>query len=95
MRRLRKTWGMESTIGLARALRANTAPSILGTPVVGDIHIVDRESSKVFSGAYATQVVSQNIPAYWVIALLLKLPFVFQRVARQKPGCNGDACAVK
>lgn len=72
-----------------------TAPSILGTPVVGDVHIVDHESSRVFSGAYATQVVCQNIPAYWVMALLMKLPFVFQRMARQKPGCNGDMCAIK
>jgi hypothetical protein len=68
---------------------------MLGAPAVGDIHVVDHESRRVFSGVYATQVVCQNIPAYWVMALLMKLPFVFQRMARQKPGCNGDMCAIK
>lgn len=43
--------------------------------------------------AYATQVVCQNIPAYWPMALLMKLPFVFKKIASQKPGCNGDSCA--
>lgn len=77
-----------------RRFERTTAPSTLGIPEVGDIHVVDRESGRVFSGAYATQVVCRNIPAYWVIALFLKLPFVFKRLTRQKPGCNGDACAV-
>jgi hypothetical protein len=67
----------------------------MGLPNIGDIHVVDHLNSTVFSGAYATQVVCQNIPAYWPMALLMKLPFVFKRVASQQPGCNGDRCAVK
>jgi hypothetical protein len=72
-----------------------TEPSPMGTPEIGDIHVVDHQKSEVFSGAYATQVVCQNIPAYWPIALLMKLPFVFKRIARQKPGCNRDRCVVR
>jgi len=71
-----------------------TVPSTLGTPEVGDIHVVDHQTGKVYSGAYATQVVCQNIPAYWGAALLMKIPFVFRRVARHKPGCNGESCTV-
>jgi hypothetical protein len=72
-----------------------TAPSVLGTPDVGDIHVVDDESGNVFSGVYATQVVFRNIPALWPMALVMKLPFVFRRAARRKPGCNGETCALQ
>jgi len=79
---------------LARFERS-TQPSPMGIPDIGDIHVVDNQSAKVFSGAYATQVVCQNIPAYWPMALLMRLPFVFNKVAGQKPGCNGERCASK
>lgn len=65
----------------------------MGIPEIGDIHVVDNQNAKIFSGAYATQVVCQNIPAYWLLALLMRLPFVFRKVASQKPGCNGERCA--
>ena len=70
-------------------------PSPMGTPEIGDIHVVDNQKAQMFSGVYATQVVCQNIPAYWPMALLMKLPFVFNKVAGHKPGCNGDTCATK
>lgn len=35
------------------------------------------------------------LPAYWPLALLMKLPFMFQQVARRKPSCNGDRCAIE
>ena len=70
-----------------------TEPSPMGIPEVGDIHVVDTRDNRVFSGAYATQVVFANIIAYWPLALLMKIPPVFRRVASRKPGCNGDSCA--
>ena len=72
-----------------------TQPSPMGIPDIGDIHVVDNQKGKIFSGAYATQVVCQNIPAYWPLALLMRLPFVFRKVASQKPGCNGESCATQ
>jgi hypothetical protein len=66
----------------------------MGIPQVGDIHVVDTRDNRVFSGAYATQVVFANIVAYWPLALLMKIPLVFRRVASRKPGCNGDSCAI-
>jgi hypothetical protein len=78
---------------LSRFERTNE-PSPMGAPEIGDIHVVDQQNSQIFSGAYATQVVCQNIPAYWPLALLMKLPFVFKQVAQRKPGCNGDRCAI-
>ena len=70
-------------------------PSPIGTPEIGDIHVVDNQNARIFSGAFATQVVCQNIPVYWPMALLMRLPFLFKKVASQKPGCNGDSCATK
>ena len=72
-----------------------TQPSPMGIPAIGDIHVVDHQTAKIFSGAYATHVVCQNIPAYWPLALLMRLPFVFSKAAGQKPGCNGESCATK
>ena len=70
-------------------------PSPIGIPDVGDIHVVDHQEAKVFTGAYATQRICQNIPAYWPIALLMRLPFVFNQAVRQKPGCNGESCVTQ
>jgi len=67
----------------------------MGMPEIGDIHVVDHHNAKIFSGAFATQVVYENIPACWPMALLMKIPFVFKKVANQKPGCNGESCATK
>jgi hypothetical protein len=78
-----------------RRFDRTTAPSMLGTPDIGDIHVRDTESGAVSSGAYATQVVFQNIPLLWPLALAMKLPFVFRMAARRKPGCNGQTCAVQ
>jgi hypothetical protein len=70
-----------------------TEPSPIGIPQIGDIHVVDKQKNTVFSGAYATQVVCGNIIAYWPLAMLMRIPSVFRRVASRKPGCNGDSCA--
>lgn len=72
-----------------------TTPSALGLPAVGDIHVVDHQTGKAFSGAYATRLVCENIPAHWGAALLMKIPFVFQFIARKKRGCNGESCAIR
>lgn len=79
---------------LGRFERTSEA-SPMGVPDIGDIHVVDHLKSKVFSGAYATQLVCQNIPAYWPMALLMKVPFLFKQVSKKKAGCNGDRCALK
>ena len=71
-----------------------TASSPMGIPEIGDIHVVDRQGDRVFSGAHATQIVCANIMAYWPLALFMKIPFVFERIASRKPGCNGDSCAI-
>lgn len=72
-----------------------TEPSPMGTPEMGDIHVVDRRTATIYSGAYATQRVCRNIPAYWPMALLMLLPFVFSKIASRKQGCNGDSCSLQ
>lgn len=69
-------------------------PSPNGMPEPGDIHVVDNRTSVIYSGAYAARVVCLNIPLYWPVAALRCIPFVFQTIARRKPGCNGNQCSV-
>lgn len=70
-------------------------PSPMGMPEIGDIHVVDHRTATIYSGAYATERVCRNIPAYWPMALLMLLPFVFNKFASRKPGCNGNSCTIQ
>lgn len=69
----------------------STDPSPMGTPDIGDIHVVDHRNATICSGVYATHLVCRNIPAFWPMALLLKIPFVFNTMARQKPAVMVNA----
>lgn len=71
------------------------APSSLGLPEPGDIHVIDNQTGQVYTGAYATRVVYSQLPASWGLALLLKLPFVFRRLSQRQPGCNGSTCEME
>lgn len=87
--------GWNRRLDWLRRFERTTAPSALGIPEVGDIHITDHELGKIYSGIYAIEIVCKNIPAYWALALALKIPFVLRRMAKRKPGCNGASCAAK
>jgi hypothetical protein len=77
-----------------RRFERTTAPSPNGTPEIGDIHVVDTRTGVIFSGAYATRVVCQNIPLLWPAGLAMAIPAVFRKMEHSKPGCNGDRCSL-
>ena len=77
-----------------RRVDLSTEDSPLGETPVGEIVVVDRKSSKVFTGVYATRKLCLQVPVYFLYGLLLFLPPVRNKVDGEKPGCNGDACEI-
>ena len=73
-------------------LRTDDSP--LGAVPVGEIVVVDKQSSKAFTGVYATRKVCLQVPLIFLYGLALYLPPVRALFGRDKQGCNGDACAI-
>ena len=75
-------------------IEPSTEPSPLGEVPVGEIVVVDRRRSTVFTGVYAIRKVCLQVPLFFFYGLLLYVPFVRRAATKGKPGCNGDACEV-
>ncbi len=75
-------------------IEPSTERSPLGEVPVGEIVVVDRRHSRVFTGVYAIRKVCLQIPLFFLYGLLLYLPFVQRAAAKGEPGCNGDACEI-
>lgn len=73
-------------------LRTDDSP--LGAVAVGEIVVVDKRRSRVFTGVYATRKVCLQVPLFFLYGLALYLPPLRRLLGRDKPGCNGDACEV-
>ena len=71
-----------------------TGDSPLGEVPVGEIVVVEKESSRVFTGVYATRKVCLQVPLLFLYGLALYLPPVRALFGRDKQGCNGDACEI-
>ena len=71
-------------------LRTDDSP--LGKVPVGEIVVVDKQSSRAFTGVYATRKVCLQVPLFFLYGLALYLPPVRALFRRDKQGCNGDAC---
>ena len=73
-------------------LRTDDSP--LGEVPVGEIVVVEKESSRAFTGVYATRKVCLQVPLLFPYGLALYLPPVRALFGRGKQGCNGDACEI-
>ena len=73
-------------------LRTDDSP--LGAVPVGEIVVVDKQSSRAFTGVYATRKVCLQVPLFFLYGLALYLPPVRALFGRDKQGCNGDACEI-
>ena len=73
-------------------LRTDESP--LGKVPVGEIVVVDKQSSRAFTGVYATRKVCLQVPLFFLYGLALYLPPVRALFGRDKQGCNGDACEI-
>ena len=56
--------------------------------------MVEKESSRAFTGVYATRKVCLQVPLFFLYGLALYLPPVRALFGRDKQGCNGDACEI-
>ena len=65
-----------------------------GAVPVGEIVVVEKESSRAFTGVYATRKVCLQVPLFFLYGLALYLPPVRALFGRNKQGCNGDACEI-
>ena len=73
-------------------LRTDDSP--LGAVPVGEIVVVEKQSSRAFTGVYATRKVCLQVPLFFLYGLALYLPPVRALFGRDKHGCNGDACEI-
>ena len=73
-------------------LRTDASP--LGAVPVGEIVVVEKQSSKAFTGVYATRKVCLQVLLFFLYGLALYLPPVRALFGRDKQGCNGDACEI-
>ena len=73
-------------------LRTDNSP--LGEVPIGEIVVVDKQRSGVFTGVYATRQVCLRVPLLFLYGLALYLPPLRDFIGRGKPGCNGDACEI-
>ena len=73
-------------------LRTDDSP--LGEVPVGEIVVVEKQSSRAFTGVYATRKVCLQVPLFFLYGLALYLPPVRTLFGRDKQGCNGDACEI-
>ena len=73
-------------------LRTDDSP--LGEVLVGEIIVVEKESSRAFTGVYATRKVCLQVPLFFLYGLALYLPPVRTLFGRDRKGCNGDACEI-
>ena len=73
-------------------LRTDDSP--LGEVPVGEIVVVEKASSRAFTGVYATRKVCLQVPLLFLYGLALYLPPVRALFGRGKQGCNGDACEI-
>ena len=75
-------------------VEARTDESPLGEVPVGEFVVVDKDSKRVFTGAFATRKVCLQIPLLLPLGLVLFLPPFLRMAGQNKVGCNGDACEI-
>ena len=73
-------------------LRTDDSP--LGAVPVGEIVVVEKQSSRAFTGVYATRKVCLQVPLFFLYGLALYLPPVRAPFGHDKQGCNGGACEI-
>ncbi len=71
-----------------------TEESPLGEVPIGEIVVVEKQRSKIFTGIYATRKVCLQIPLFFLYALVLYLSPIRKIAGKKRQGCNGDACQI-
>jgi hypothetical protein len=71
-----------------------TEDSPFGKVPIGEIHVVDKQRKKIFTGIYATRKVCLQVPLFYLYGLALYLSPIRKMVGGKKQGCNGDSCEI-
>lgn len=75
----------------------STNLSPVGEVPVGQIVVVDKRRSRVFTGIHATRKLCLHVPAFVLLGLLLYIPPI-RRIAEKRQekqnGCNSDECQI-
>lgn len=73
----------------------STADPPTGPLPMGAIAVTDRATGRTYLGVDAVRRLFRQIPFYWPILPLLRIPAVARRVDRDTRGrCDGESCGV-
>ena len=73
----------------------STDPSPLGPMRMGQIVVQDMRSGATLAGAKGFALLCRQIPAYWPMLPMLRIPAVRRYVERETGGCGDEACNLK
>jgi hypothetical protein len=75
-------------------VQTSTADPPTGPLVPGEIAVRDERTGEMFVGVSAVDRLFREIPAYWPLRPLLRVPAVARKVDRDVRGCGDGSCAV-
>lgn len=75
-------------------VEASTDTPVTGPLVPGEIAVLDHRTGETLQGVEAVRLIYRQIPAYWPLLPLLRVPAVARRVDREVRGCADGSCAV-
>ena len=72
----------------------STGTSPVGPLRLGEVVVQDLRRGATLRGAAAFALLCRQIPAYWPLLPLLRIPALRSRVEREFSGCSGASCAL-
>jgi hypothetical protein len=72
----------------------STGVSPVGPLQPGEVVVQDLRSGETCRGAAGFTLLCRQIPAYWPLLPLLRIPAVRRRVEHEFNGCAGNGCAL-
>jgi hypothetical protein len=72
----------------------STGVSPVGPLRLGEVVVQDLRSGTTLRGVAGFTLLCRQIPAYWPLLPLLRIPALRRRVDRKLHGCAGNACAL-
>ncbi|RAN82062.1 hypothetical protein B5P43_10305 [Bacillus sp. SRB_336] len=72
----------------------STGLSPVGPLRLGEVVVQDLRHGTTLRGAAGFALACRQIPAYWPLLPLLRIPALRRRVEREFSGCSGASCAL-
>lgn len=60
----------------------------------GEIAVLDLRSGKLLEGVAAVRTIARQVPLYWPVLPLLRIPPLARWVDMDARGCSGNECAM-